>query len=248
MKILRIILRGIVLGAASIPLVLSVPASGQTYSGAARAVDGDSLEIGETRFRLFGVDAVEKEQTCDRNGQAWNCGVDASIALKSLVERGSVDCTQHSIDQYGRIVATCLVGGYDLGEQMVRQGYAVALPEFTDAYVWAEEAARERGLGIWSSNFQSPSEFRATDQQSVAERQRLIERQAQVERQRRAEVRQADRAASLAAVQGPGVFYRNCAEARAAGATPLHRGQPGYGAHMDGDGDGVACEPYRGRR
>ena len=39
--------------------------------------------------------------------------------------------------------------------------------------------------------------------------------------------------------------YRNCAEARRAGAAPLRRGQPGYGAHMDGDGDGVACEPFR---
>lgn len=41
--------------------------------------------------------------------------------------------------------------------------------------------------------------------------------------------------------------YRNCADARAAGAAPIHRGQPGYGPHMDGDGDGIACEPYRGR-
>lgn len=41
--------------------------------------------------------------------------------------------------------------------------------------------------------------------------------------------------------------YRNCREARAAGAAPLYRGQPGYGPHMDGDGDGIACEPFRGR-
>lgn len=41
--------------------------------------------------------------------------------------------------------------------------------------------------------------------------------------------------------------YRNCREARAAGAAPLYAGQPGYGAHMDGDGDGIACEPYRGQ-
>lgn len=39
--------------------------------------------------------------------------------------------------------------------------------------------------------------------------------------------------------------YRNCSEARRAGAAPLRRGQPGYGAHMDGDGDGIACEPFR---
>lgn len=41
--------------------------------------------------------------------------------------------------------------------------------------------------------------------------------------------------------------YRNCREARAAGAAPLYRGQPGYGAHMDGDNDGIACEPYHPR-
>ncbi|WP_461167634.1 excalibur calcium-binding domain-containing protein [Tsukamurella serpentis] len=36
--------------------------------------------------------------------------------------------------------------------------------------------------------------------------------------------------------------YRSCAEARAAGAAPLLRGQPGYSRNLDRDGDGVACE------
>ncbi|SMB80121.1 excalibur calcium-binding domain-containing protein [Deinococcus hopiensis] len=36
--------------------------------------------------------------------------------------------------------------------------------------------------------------------------------------------------------------YRSCAAARAAGVTPLRRGQPGYSAALDRDGDGVACE------
>jgi hypothetical protein len=43
------------------------------------------------------------------------------------------------------------------------------------------------------------------------------------------------------------VYYRNCAEARAAGAAPIHRGEPGYAAHLDRDRDGIACEPYRRR-
>jgi Excalibur calcium-binding domain len=33
-------------------------------------------------------------------------------------------------------------------------------------------------------------------------------------------------------------------DVRAAGQAPLHGGEPGYAAHLDGDGDGVACEPY----
>lgn len=38
------------------------------------------------------------------------------------------------------------------------------------------------------------------------------------------------------------VHYDGCNEVRAAGKDPLYRGDPGFGAHMDGDG--VACEPY----
>ena len=41
--------------------------------------------------------------------------------------------------------------------------------------------------------------------------------------------------------------FANCAAARAAGAAPLRRGEPGYGAHLDRDDDGIACEPYRGK-
>lgn len=40
--------------------------------------------------------------------------------------------------------------------------------------------------------------------------------------------------------------YANCTEARAAGAAPVHRGDPGYGPHLDRDNDGIGCEPYRG--
>lgn len=36
--------------------------------------------------------------------------------------------------------------------------------------------------------------------------------------------------------------YRNCAEARAAGVTPILAGQSGYAGHLDRDSDGVACE------
>ncbi|MEP9358090.1 excalibur calcium-binding domain-containing protein [Sphingomonas sp. KR3-1] len=41
------------------------------------------------------------------------------------------------------------------------------------------------------------------------------------------------------------VFYAGCDEARAAGVAPIRRGEPGYREGMDGDGDGLACEPYR---
>lgn len=38
------------------------------------------------------------------------------------------------------------------------------------------------------------------------------------------------------------VVYNSCAEAKAAGAAPIYKGEPGYSAKLDRDGDGVACE------
>ena len=57
------------------------------------------------------------------------------------------------------------------------------------------------------------------------------------------------RAATQPAPQQPapappaaGVYYANCTAARAAGAAPILRGQPGYASKLDRDNDGVACE------
>lgn len=42
--------------------------------------------------------------------------------------------------------------------------------------------------------------------------------------------------------QSPLASYPNCKAAKAAGAAPLYRGDPGYSSKLDRDGDGVACE------
>jgi hypothetical protein len=41
------------------------------------------------------------------------------------------------------------------------------------------------------------------------------------------------------------VHYAGCDEVRLLGKAPLYAGQPGYSIDMDGDGDGIACEPHR---
>ncbi|WP_373432358.1 excalibur calcium-binding domain-containing protein [Streptomyces afghaniensis] len=38
------------------------------------------------------------------------------------------------------------------------------------------------------------------------------------------------------------VSYANCDAVRAAGAAPIHRGEPGYASHLDRDNDGIACD------
>jgi hypothetical protein len=41
---------------------------------------------------------------------------------------------------------------------------------------------------------------------------------------------------------GGSVYYENCDAVRDAGADPIYAGDPGYGSHLDRDGDGVGCE------
>ena len=41
-----------------------------------------------------------------------------------------------------------------------------------------------------------------------------------------------------------GDYWPGCNSARAAGTAPIYIGEPGYREGMDGDGDGIACEPH----
>lgn len=215
-------------------LLFAAPAFAQDISGPARAADGDSLDLSGISVRLFGVDAPELAQNCERGGASWACGKQAASKLASLVTGKSVLCEQKDVDDYDRIIATCRAGSVDLAGAMVDAGLAVALPHFSDRYVAAEARARAAGTGIWSSTFQMPADYRAAHPRP-GRRTPSLSREA---------------APTRAPVRAPvpsGVYFRNCKEAWAAGAAPLRRGQPGYRPEMDGDGDGIACEPYRQR-
>ncbi|GGL33112.1 excalibur calcium-binding domain-containing protein [Nocardia jinanensis] len=47
--------------------------------------------------------------------------------------------------------------------------------------------------------------------------------------------------AQLTQTGSAGGAFKNCDEARAAGRAPIFRGEPGFGPHLDPDGDGFAC-------
>ncbi|WP_334172445.1 excalibur calcium-binding domain-containing protein [Sinomonas sp.] len=81
----------------------------------------------------------------------------------------------------------------------------------------------------------------AAARQAAAQQQ--AEQQAQQQAQQQAEQQAQQQAEQQAQQQPPvNVYYANCAAARAAGAAPIYRGQPGYRSALDRDGDGIACE------
>ncbi|MHA1518055.1 MAG: thermonuclease family protein [Alphaproteobacteria bacterium] len=128
------------------------------------SIDGDTLRAGDgTEYRIFGIDAPELHQTCwELGGKEWQCGRAAKVALTKIIKAGEVACDSRSTDRYGRSIAKCSAKGVaDIGETLVRRGYAVDLGGKTGhAYASVEAEARANNRGIWRGTFQRPSEWR----------------------------------------------------------------------------------------
>jgi endonuclease YncB( thermonuclease family) len=62
-------------------VLLASPAAGDNV----RIVDGDTIEVDGTSFRIFGIDAPEGGQRCqDANDGTWRCGDEAVDMLADL--------------------------------------------------------------------------------------------------------------------------------------------------------------------
>jgi hypothetical protein len=114
--------------------------------------------------RLFGIDAPEWTQSCDKGGRSWACGEAAAEHLSTLVAGKKAFCEKVDIDEHGRTVARCQAGGVDLNRAMVVSGYATAYRHYSADYVPDEERAKAAKLGIWAGTFKAPSDYRHAEQ------------------------------------------------------------------------------------
>lgn len=151
--VLRVLIFAMFLGAS--------PALGQGFSGTLHVVDGDTFDVGDVRVRLFGVDAVERSQTCiDRAGTRWACGEWVVGQVTAAFEGKTADCEPQDTDRYGRVVAKCTVAGEDLGAVLVGNGLAQAYRLYSMDYDLIEKGASLQQLGLWSSSTQVPADYR----------------------------------------------------------------------------------------
>ena len=99
----------------------TVAALPDDLAGQASVIDGDTLEIHGTRMRLWGIDAPESSHLCrGEDSLQYRCGAKAANDLDAFIAKRPVGCIPISLDRYGRTVASCSVGGVDLGEWLVR--------------------------------------------------------------------------------------------------------------------------------
>ncbi len=112
---------------------------GDTFTGMARVIDSDLLEVDGQRVILFGVDPMDRNQTCTIDGKVWNCWAVGARELQILVANEPVSCEDRGIlDPFLRIYARCQIDDVDINE------------------------ARNTPRGLWRGAFNKPWLFRLT--------------------------------------------------------------------------------------
>ena len=137
--------------------------SGPPVKGNATVRDADTLDIGEETFRLLGVDALEFNQSCVREGETatWPCGRQAARALTAHIRGQTLSCVGEARDRFGRTLAACRVGDADIAEWLVQNGWAFDSGRFgLGSYTAPEREAANAKRGAWSGSFDKPWEWR----------------------------------------------------------------------------------------
>jgi len=119
--------------------ILALPAAAQTI------VDGDTITVKGTTYRLYGIDAAEKEQHCT---DGWAAGRAAISYLRGLVQDHEVACEVVARTRNGATPALCTVDGQDLGAAMVASGMAWASTRHSHEYIDEEAQANIDRLGV----------------------------------------------------------------------------------------------------
>ncbi len=149
-----------------------VPVGRAPIVGRAVVLDGDTIQIGSQRIRLWGIDAFEAAQQCNGSTGRNACGAHATRELAELTSNHEVICSYRDTDAYQRIVALCRVGSTDLGAHLVRRGLAIAFIRYSQDYSPDGAVARAERRGAWEGNFIPPTNYRAGETNSVAGAQR----------------------------------------------------------------------------
>lgn len=117
-----------------------------SFSVAAQTVtDGDTIKLGGTIYRLWGIDAPESKQAC---ADGWAAGAAATAYLADMMRGKRVVCEAKTQDRYGRTVAICRADGRDLGADLVSAGMAWAFTRYSNDYIGQEQRAKAERLGV----------------------------------------------------------------------------------------------------
>ncbi|BBG05059.1 excalibur calcium-binding domain-containing protein [Pseudonocardia autotrophica] len=191
-------------------------------------IDGDTIVLAAgDRVRVLGIDSCESGTS---GGLAATIAARDALRGKTVTLRAEPGVDRDRHDRLLRYVEAPGVG--DFGRYMVSHG------THTGVYDGRNDAA-----STYLASLRALGAERSCGAELSTRQQPAARAPAPVDAPAPAPPRTASPPAAPAPARAPaGEAFKNCAAARAAGAAPVHRGQPGYGPHLDRDNDGIGCE------
>lgn len=140
------------------------PGGKNTEALITQIVDGDTIEVsingGIYRLRYIGIDSPEPTSTnnCMRDVARW-----ATDKNRELVggKKVSLEKDISETDKYGRLLRYVYIGGLMVNAELVRLGYAQAMPyppdlKYQDLFSKLQEEAKLKKLVIWGACIPNP--------------------------------------------------------------------------------------------
>ena len=148
----------------------------------ANAIDGETLYVRGMEVVLLGIDAVERDQICQRaDGSDYPCGHDATQALQALVQKEMVICFPIININERRLLAVCeliseteatpeepedFLDGFrpnNLARIMVANGHAIGIGIGLEVFAEEQRQAQTLRTGIWQGSFVPPRLWRTEE-------------------------------------------------------------------------------------
>ena len=125
-----------------------------------KIIDGDTIHLNNEKIRFSGIDTPELKQTCNKNNEIINCGIQARQLLINKIGKNKVNCIREGKDHYKRTLAECFVNDLSLSRFLVREGYAFAYRKYSKKFINDENFAKKNNIGMWTMKFEYPWDWR----------------------------------------------------------------------------------------
>jgi endonuclease YncB( thermonuclease family) len=137
-------------------------AAGDVIKGEPKVVDAATLDVGSERVRLWGIDAPRSGDWCYRSDRKWKPAAAAAQGLRTCVSGKVVACRIQRWERRWfrlRYIGECWTDdGGDVGECMVRAGWATDYTCYSDGYYQDHETeARNKRAGVWQCDNGAPT-------------------------------------------------------------------------------------------
>ncbi len=137
-----------------------------------KVVDGDTFQVNNDRYRLWGIDAFEMKQQCfDQNNSLYACGINSKEALSDIFASAKdIHCQDINTGRHGRSVVKCKIDGTSLGSLLVSSGWVMDYEKYSGgAFSKAQDQAKASKAGAWDGCFVKPWDYRRKENLNVCE-------------------------------------------------------------------------------